>query len=168
MSNAAEIVVRTVLIGAGGTACMDLWAVFLRRAFGVRSLDYALLGRWIGHFPRGRFAHESIAAAAPVRGERVLGWAAHYTIGITFAAALLAIWGLSWARSPTPMPAIVVGVATLAAPLFVMQPCMGLGIAASRTPRPNLARLKSLGTHLVYGLGAYGAAALTAAMLPRG
>lgn len=168
MNNTAEVVVRTVLIGAGGTVCMDLWAVFLRRVFGVRSLDYGRLGRWIGHFSRGRFVHESIAAAEPVRGERVLGWMAHYTIGISFAALLLGVWGLSWTRSPTLLPALAVGLGTLAAPLFVMQPCMGLGVAASRTPRPNLARLKSLGTHMVYSLGLYGTAVVLAAVMPAG
>jgi hypothetical protein len=40
----------------------------------------------------------------------------------------------------------------------VMQPAMGAGIAASRTPRPNLARLRSVVTHTVYGLGLYASA----------
>jgi len=32
---------------------------------------------------------------------------------------------------------------------------MGAGIAASRTPRPNAARLQSLISHTLYGLGLY-------------
>jgi hypothetical protein len=36
-----------------------------------------------------------------------------------------------------------------------MQPSLGLGIAASRTPKPTRARLKSLATHAVFGLGLY-------------
>ena len=32
-----------------------------------------MLGRWIGHRPRGRLAHENITAVAPVRGERLVG-----------------------------------------------------------------------------------------------
>lgn len=162
MSEGVELALRAVLIGVAGTVCMDLWAIFLRRAFGVRSLDYGLLGRWIGHVPRGRFVHERIAAAAPVPGERALGWVTHYTIGVSFAAVLLGVWGLSWARSPTLGPALVVGMGTLVAPLFVMQPCMGLGVAASKTPRPWAARVKSVGTHLVYGLGVYGAGVVLA------
>jgi hypothetical protein len=38
-----------------------------------------------------------------------------------------------------------------------MQPGMGAGIAASRTPRPNSARLHSVVTHAVFGLGLYAA-----------
>ena len=37
----------------------------------------------------------------PYSGERLIGWTAHYLIGIAFAAVLLAIWGLEWARQPT-------------------------------------------------------------------
>jgi hypothetical protein len=76
------------LIGLGATAAIDLWAIFLKRAFGVLSLDYRLFGRWIGHLPGGRFMHENIAKASPVPGELIIGWNAHYLIGITSAALL--------------------------------------------------------------------------------
>jgi Protein of unknown function (DUF2938) len=36
-----------------------------------------------------------------------------------------------------------------------MQPSLGLGVAASRTPNPTQARLKSLMTHSVFGVGLY-------------
>ena len=152
------IIASAVAIGVGATAVMDLWALLLRRGFGVASLDLALLGRWIGHFARGRFRHESIARAASVRHERVIGWTAHYTIGVAFAALLLAVWGPDWLNRPTLIPALIVSSATLVAPFFVMQPAMGAGIAASRTPRPNLARLRSVVTHRVYGVGLYASA----------
>jgi hypothetical protein len=96
----------------------------------------------------------------PVRGELIIGWGAHYAIGITFAALLLAIWGLDWARHPTPLPALIVALVTLVAPFFIMQPGMGAGIAASKTPNPNVARLRSIVTHTVYGIGLYGSALL--------
>jgi Protein of unknown function (DUF2938) len=93
MSEEVEFVVRAALIGIGATVVMDLWAAFLKRFFGMRGLNYGLVGRWIGHFPRGHFVHDNIAQAAPVRGELAIGWGAHYAIGIVFAAFLLAIWG---------------------------------------------------------------------------
>lgn len=37
----------------------------------------------------------------------------------------------------------------------VMQPAFGLGMAASGTPRPLQARIKSVVTHLVVGAGLY-------------
>ena len=47
------------------------------------------------------------------------------------------------------------GLVTIVAPWFVMQPAMGAGIAASRTPHPWSARLRNLATHAVYGIGLY-------------
>jgi hypothetical protein len=155
MAEGVEILIWGVLVGAGGSALMDAWALLLRRAFDVPTLDYALLGRWIGYFPRGRFFHERIAASGPIHGERLLGWVAHYSIGVAFAFLLLAIWGLEWARSPTLWPALLVGVGTIVAPWFLMQPGMGAGVAASRTPNPRAVRVRNLATHLVYGIGVY-------------
>ena len=146
-----------LFIGAGATLATDLWAIVRARLFGVPAPDWGLVGRWFGHMARGRFRHERIAAAEPVRGERLIGWTAHYLIGIAYAGALLAICGLAWARQPTLASALALSMAAVAAPFLLMQPGMGAGIAASRTPRPNSARLQSLLTHAVFGLGLYAA-----------
>lgn len=157
MSEAMTYLASAALIGAGATAVMDIWAIVRKQLFGIPSLDYALVGRWLAYLTRGRFRHTPIGASPPVKGERAIGWTAHYAIGIAFAAVLLAIWGLEWIHHPTPGPALVVGIASVAAPFLVMQPGMGAGIAASRTPRPNVARFHSLVTHGVFGFGLYAA-----------
>src|SRR5688500_3660417 len=105
MDKILAIIPSAVAIGVGATIVMDLWALLLRRGFGVASLASALLGRWIGHLGRGRFTHESIARAEVVPHERVIGWTAHYTIGVAFAALLPGICGLEWLNRPTLMPA---------------------------------------------------------------
>ncbi len=156
MSDNIETVLRIVLIGVGATITMDLWAALLRK-LGVPSLNFALLGRWIGHLPTGQLVHASIAKARPVRGERYLGWAAHYAIGISFAALLVATFGARWLRSPSLLPALLVGIVTVIAPLFVLQPAMGAGIASSKTARPLFNSIKSIVTHTVYGIGLYAA-----------
>jgi hypothetical protein len=158
MSELSHFLVHAVLIGAGATAFMDVWWWLQKRVLGVPVLDYAMVGRWLGHLARGRLRHDAIAAAPPVAGERLLGWAAHYAIGMTFAGVLLGVAGIGWAHAPSPAPALAVGVASVAAPFLLLQPALGAGIAASRTPRPGLARRRSLVTHLVFGLGLYLAA----------
>ena len=151
----------TLVVGIGATAVVDLWGIARQRAFGIAPPNYALVGRWLAHMPRGRFRHDAIAASAPMPGERVVGWAAHYLIGVAFAALLVAIWGPAWIVRPTIAPALIVGIGTVAAPFLIMQPGMGAGIAASRTPRPAAARVQSLITHAVFGAGLYIAASLT-------
>lgn len=155
MGDTLDLLMRGTIIGLGGAALMDVWAFVAKRAFGIRGLDYALLGRWIGHLARGRVFHESIASADPIHGERGLGWVAHYSIGIGFALLLLAVFGTEWASAPTVWPALVIGWATIVAPWFIMQPGMGAGIAASKTPIPRAARLRNLATHTIYGIGLY-------------
>lgn len=158
MHEAAAYAFHAAMTGAGATAVMDVWGVLRRKLFGVPVADYGLLGRWLAHLPRGQFFHDPIAATPPVRGEEAMGWIAHYLIGMAFAALLLAMVGLDWVHQPRLDPALLVGVGTVVAPYFVLQPAMGLGIAARRAPNPAMARLHSLATHAVFGLGLYLAA----------
>ncbi|WP_110688916.1 DUF2938 family protein [Salinicola endophyticus] len=156
-----EVAVRVVLVGIGATWIMDLWTAFLK-ALGVPTLNYALVGRLIGHLRGGQLVHASIGKAAPIQGERLLGWAVHYAVGIAFAALLVICCGADWLHAPSWRAALGVGVATLVFPLFVMQPAMGAGIAGSRTPTPLKNALRSLATHVIFGGGLYISALLLA------
>ena len=144
--------------GIGATLIMDLWNLFLKRAFRIPSLDYALLGRWLLHMPGGTFRHVSIAAAPRKPLEGLAGWVAHYSIGIAFALVFILLVADEWLANPALLPAVLYGAATVVFPFFIMQPSLGLGIAASKTPHPARARLKSLGTHTVFGIGLYASA----------
>ena len=160
-----ELLIHALPIGVGATLLMDLWGAVRQPLFGFARLDYALLGRWVGGMASGQFRHDAIARSTPVRRERLIGWTAHYLIGVSFAALLLAIWGAAWLHRPALGPALLVGIGTTGAPLLIMQPAMGAGIAASRTPLPNAARLQSLLTHAIYGVGLYLAGWLDHALL---
>lgn len=160
-----EGLILAVLIGVTATALADLWALFQQRVLGMQGPNWALVGRWVGYMPRGQFCHDSIAKAQALSGERVLGWSTHYLIGIGFAALLLVITGLDWAHHPTLLPALALGVATVLAPFLIMQPGMGAGIAASKTPNPLAARARSLLAHTVFGVALYLAGLLWSAAL---
>jgi hypothetical protein len=143
------------LVGVGATVCIDLWSLLLKRAFGIRSLDYCLLGRWLLHMPKRRFLHANIATSSSKSHECTVGWTAHYSIGIGFAFLFILLAPATWIERPTLLPALAFGVATVIVPFMTVQPSFGLGFAASKTPHPNGARLKSLATHGVFGLGLY-------------
>jgi uncharacterized membrane protein YagU involved in acid resistance len=151
----ANYVLGAVGIGIGATLLMDLWNLFLKRKFNIPSLSYCVLGRWLGHMPEGTFRHANINAAPQKRFECALGWIAHYSIGIVFALAFIVLASGDWLARPTLLPALLFGIVTVVFPFFIMQPSFGLGIAASRTPKPWRARLKSLATHTVFGVGLY-------------
>jgi hypothetical protein len=146
-----------IAIGTGATLVMDLWMSLRRRVFGIATLDYALVGRWFAYLPRGKFRHFSITASPSISGERVIGLLAHYVSGIVFAGVLLGVFGTQWIDQPTLGPALIVGMGSVAAPFLLMQPGMGMGVAARLASRPMCARLNSVITHAVFGVGLYAA-----------
>jgi hypothetical protein len=157
-------ILEVVLVGAGATLCIDLWALLLKKAFGVRSLDYCMLGRWVLHMPDGKFAHEAIGASQAKAHECKVGWAAHYSIGVAFAVMFVLLARDGWMDRPTLLPAFAFGLATVVVPFLTVQPAFGLGIAASRTNNPRAARVKSLVTHAVFGAGIFASAVLLGLM----
>jgi DUF2938 family protein len=150
-----DILFGSVLVGAGATVVTDLWAMARKGVFGIAAPNYGLVGRWIAHMTSGRFRHAPISGSPPVRGERLIGWTTHYVVGVGFAGILLGVCGPAWVHNPTLAPALLVGIGTVAAPFLIMQPGMGAGIAARLTPHPSAARLQSLVTHAIFGLGLY-------------
>jgi len=155
MSIEASYALGAIAIGIGATLIMDLWHLFLKRAFSIPSLNYCLLGRWLRHMPEGTFRHASITAAPQKSFECTIGWTAHYSIGVVFALVFVFLASGDWLALPTLAPALLYGIGSVVFPFFIMQPSLGLGIAASRTPKPMQARLKSLVTHTVFGVGLY-------------
>ena len=160
-----DLIVNSVALGVGATIVMDFWAFILQRLMGIAPFNYALVGRWLAHIGKGVFRHDNIATAKPVTAELVIGWVAHYSIGVVFAAALIMLVGNEWISAPSVIPAIIFGILTVGFPFFIMQPGMGFGIAASKSPKPNVARFRSLLTHFIFGLGLYFSATLNSLFL---
>src|SRR4051812_24968120 len=104
-----QAVPQVVLIGIGGTALMDVWLSILKKA-GVPTLNFAMIGRWVGHLGRGKFAHAAIAKSRSIQGELAMGWITHYAVGIVFAGVLVGTQGVEWLLDPSLAPAIVVGM----------------------------------------------------------
>ena len=158
MTMEARDIFGAVAIGIGASLIMDLWNLFLRWTFGVQSLNYCLLGRWLRHMSEGTFWHANISNAPRKPLECILGWMAHYTVGAVLALGFVLVASRDWLARPTLLPALLYGVATVVFPFFIMQPALGLGVAASKAPLPRQARLKSLVTHTVFGVGLYSCA----------
>ncbi len=157
MSESWETMAQIAAIGTGATIMMDVWLQFLKRV-GIPSQNFAMLGRWIGHWADRQWHHAAIGKAPPVKGEAWMGWMAHYAIGIGFAGLMVLLNGKAWIHSPSLLPALTLGIATVAAPLLVLQPALGAGIASTKTPAPLANSIKSLANHAVFGLGLYLAA----------
>lgn len=155
---------KTVIAGIGATLVMDWWSLCQKLILKIPPLDYALVGRWILLLPQGKFRHHTILSASRIPGENLTGWVFHYLIGILFAVIPLLLYGRGWLIDPSLFMGMLTGLLTLITPFLILQPAFGFGIAASRTPRPWVARLLSLITHLSYGIGLYGITAVMASL----
>ena len=151
---------NAIIIGVGATALLDAWALVLNRLFGFGLPNWAMVGRWFAHLPRGIVVHEDIGRSDGVSHELTIGWVAHYAVGILFAAITLAIGGEAWMKAPTwPLP-LAVGLITVGCGWFILQPGMGAGIAASRKPDHMRIRILNILGHTVFGFGMFGMAML--------
>ena len=120
MNSLALSLISTILIGIGATLTTDLWALFLKHVFKISSPNYCLVGRWIRYMPEGIFKHSNIASAPQKSAECMVGWIAHYLIGIMFAITFVALVRGNWLQHPMLISAIVFGVITVLIPFFIM------------------------------------------------
>ena len=154
------MIVKGLVIGVLATLMMDMWALLLKHGFHVAVTDWAMVGRWVGYFPRGRFFHSPIAASPAIPHERVLGWCVHYATGIVYSLLYLGILQYVLHIGPTLFSAVIFGLTTLVSPWLIMQPGMGAGVFSVNAPKPWTARLKSISMHVVFAAGLYGGCVL--------
>lgn len=157
--NIQGVLINSIILGTIATVIFDGW-LFCQKLMGRRILNFALLGRWIGHFKQLKFVHKRIAEAPAIPSEFMIGLIAHYAIGIGIAALLLLGFHEQWLLTPDIDAALAVGACTVAFPLLIMQPGMGGGLAFANTATPFKNCLNSLLNHMVFGLCLYLAAML--------
>lgn len=146
-------VIEGLVMGLTATIVMDIWALVLNRFAGVPLPNWAMVGRWTGHLPRGTVFHDDIGASQPVPNELSLGWATHYVVGIIYGIFFAVVAGPAWLAEPTFLPVWIYAILTIGAGWFLLQPGLGLGVALSKTPNPNKGRILGLIAHTWFGIG---------------
>lgn len=151
-----------LVMGLGGTLAMDIWSEVLARGFGQPRPAWGRIGRWAAQLPAGRVFHDDIGAVHPVQGEVALGWLVHYSVGLAYGVIFVLLAGPGWLGAPSFLPLWIFALVTIGAGWFLLQPGMGLGWAASRTPNPWKVRGMGLVAHTVFAIGMYAVAVLGA------
>ena len=148
-------VIRAVVAGIFATIAIDIWATFSNKILKLPRTNWAMVGRWIGHIPSGKFVHHPIGSSLPIKNELFMGWVFHYLIGMTYAAIYVVYVFLVLDRAPTLVSAVVFGLITILSPWFLMQPRLGLGICAAKATQPNMVRLQNFIIHSIFGVALY-------------
>ena len=145
-----------LIVGILATVTMDVVAGMALRlgiaGRGPRRTGPDLIGRWIGYLLRGKFRHTNILQTPPLRGELVLGLAAHYLIGIVLTLVYVGLLAVAHA-TPTFLNAILYGTATTVFPWFLMFPSQGMGWLGRDAPGDAHPARVSLFNHIIFGLG---------------
>lgn len=147
-------------IGIGATLAMDVWAVIQNRIWNLPLPNWAMPGRWFAHLFQGKIFHPDIEQAEEVSGELILGWLFHYGVGVIYGILFLFLVGTEWLKEPDFFSAWIYAIATIAAGWFILQPGMGLGWAARKTPAPWMSRGLGLIAHTAFGFGLWASAFL--------
>ena len=152
----SRVFIVGLIVGILATITMDVVAVIAVRlgiaGRGPRRTGPDLIGRWIGYLLRGKFRHANILETPPLRGELVLGLAAHYAIGIVLTLVYLRLLIVVQA-TPTALSAILYGTATTVFPWFLMFPSQGMGWLGRDAPGDAHLPRVSLFNHIIFGLG---------------
>lgn len=147
-------ILKLIFMGVVATLAMDLWNLILWVLAGI-TLDWHLLGRWIGHTAQGDFMLYGVASSSPIKYEVIYGWLGHYITGIMYAFIYLFFMYKILRRQPNLLSACLVSCCFMLMPFCLYQPAVGMGYFASLAPDPTFARMITVSLHLSFGVGLY-------------
>lgn len=142
-----DLAVEGVVVGVLGTLAMDTLNHVFARAGLLLRIDMRMIGRMSAGWVRGRFRYGDPGEMRPVAHEALLGYLTHYAIGLGLAIPFVFGWDLLVGGPASPFWTLVFGIATTAASVFFVYPCMGLGVFGRRSPDGIRAPLSSLANH---------------------
>ncbi|NQZ22780.1 MAG: DUF2938 domain-containing protein [Colwellia sp.] len=150
-----DVVIKILAIGIFATVIMDIWATFSNRVLNFPRTNWAMVGRWLGHIPSGKYIHNPVGRSAEIKYESILGWVFHYFVGVIYASFYVAMVLWQGEGSSSLLNAWLFGLLTILSPWFILQPALGLGICAAKAPKPNMVRLQNFAIHSIFGIALY-------------
>ncbi len=157
-----SFILQACAAGIFATVVLDFWQRVLFAVSGIPPANWALIGRWFAHLPRGRFIHRPIGDSAAVPGELALGWVMHYLVGLAYGFVYVGLMVYGLDRPPSLLNGAVFGAASVVIPWFILQPGLGIGVMGRLAPTPWVPRLNALSSHILYGVALFTGAWLAA------
>jgi len=146
-----ELLLQSIVLGAFSTLSMDLCNALGKTLKVHRGGSYALIGRWIGGFPKGHFKYANILNESARPNEIPVGFISHYTIGTILAFLYLISGQIFGFRTDSYGWAVTYGSLTNLLPWFIMFPAFGFGFFALKGPPNNQLLRTSFLNHLGFG-----------------
>jgi Protein of unknown function (DUF2938) len=148
-------ILEIIIVGVVATLTLDIWQQIYRVAFGTPITDWAIIGRWAANLPRGQIVNENIGSAPAVPHEHAIGWVVHYLVGIGYAVVYLVLMWFILGIPPSFISAMIFGAISVSVTWFAMEPILGAGVMASKTPNRQAAMIHDFTSHLSFGFGLF-------------
>ena len=148
-----DLIVTGIVAGVLGTLVMDSLNHLFARLGILLKIDVRMIGRMFAGWADGRFRYSHPSEMQQVPNEKLYGYITHYAIGVGLAIPFVLGWAIFFGGPLSPVWALIYGVATTVASVFLVYPSMGLGLFGWRSPEGIRAPLSSLANHFFFGLG---------------
>ena len=148
-----DLIVTGIVAGLLGTLVMDFLNHLFARLGILLKIDVRIIGRMFAGWADGRFRYSHPSEMQQVPNEKLYGYITHYAIGVGLAIPFVLGWAIFVGGPLSPVWALIYGVATTVASVFLVYPSMGLGLFGWRSPEGIRAPLSSLANHFFFGLG---------------
>ncbi|OTG86778.1 hypothetical protein B9T31_07250 [Acinetobacter sp. ANC 4558] len=145
---------HTIAIGILATIFMDIFSILNQKIFKIIPLNYALIGRWVLSWKNFKFSHNTILNTSAIKHELCVGWLIHYATGIGWTY-LYFISSTYFNYEINLLNTLIFALITTLFPFIILQPVLGFGIFAQKTPNPLKSIRNSLIAHSLFGLGLY-------------
>lgn len=140
-------------MGCLSVAVLDLWQRVAHRLGGLPPTNWAVVGRWCLMLLRqGVVFNTGLAQAPPLQWERLVGWLFHYAVGVAYVLFYWSVWRPNWGLDNPWVDGLLFGTLSTVVPWLFFMPATGVGLFASRTPRPLFVCLSVLVVHMVFGV----------------
>lgn len=148
------VITQSIILGLVATLFMDIFAWLREKLFQIKPLNYAFVGRWFLYWVEGKFIHDNIVKTPPKKLEYFWGWSIHYFTGFIFAYLYLMI-SQTYSLHGSFIYILIFALCTTLIPFILMQPALGFGFFARKTPQPLVSIKNSLIAHATFGVGLY-------------
>ena len=148
-------IIDGIISGIVATMLFDAFQISLSYAYNINKSRWDLVGRYFFGFVDKIYIREDLESDKPVKNELLIGYIAHYLIGIIYGIIYVTI-NILFFNEPSLILAILFGFITVLGGWCIMMPyAFNLGFFASKKEERFQILTQNLIVHFIFGIGLY-------------
>tara|TARA_B100001540_G_C15707854_1_gene597063 strand:- start:551 stop:1024 length:474 start_codon:yes stop_codon:yes gene_type:complete len=147
--------IEGIASGIIATLMFDLFQLSLSYSYNINRSRWDLVGRYFAGFKKKKYFCENLENDEPIKNELIIGYVAHYFIGIIFGILYVSINILIF-DTPSIFLAILIGFVTVLFGWCIMMPyAYNIGFFANKKEEWKQILIQNLIVHFIFGIGLY-------------